>query len=178
MQNQRKADFFRLSFFIADNTLSADTLLWEASVSALAKLKLVSSKRQRTINPVQVRRHKLVSRLHEQIELAKAKLEGRTYTPTRLRGYRNVDTGERRSMEVPKRVKEWFWIAENGKINLAIKYGAKTVSLNKKGANAIELTNGTELVGTLHKLKEAVENGELDEAIAEVSNATRKGFKR
>ena len=78
--------------------------------------------------------------------------------------------------EVVKRVKEWFWVSDNGKINLAVKYGAKTLPLNKKGANAIELANGDELITTLKALKVAVANGELDEAIAEVSEATRLAF--
>ena len=80
------------------------------------------------------------------------------------------------TIETIKRVKEWFWITSDNKINLAIKYGSKTLPLNKKGAHAIEITNGTELIGTLHKLKEAVLAGEFDDAIADVSNATRKAF--
>ena len=96
----------------------------------------------------------------------------------RIKTITNKETGERMTVETVKRVKEWFWIAENGKINLAVKYGAKTLPLNKKGANAIELTNGTELIGTLHKLKDAVVAGEFDDAISEVSDATRKAFNK
>ena len=49
--------------------------------------------------------------------------------------------------------------------------------LNKKTkANAIELASGDELIATLKALKIAVANGELDEAITEVSEATRVGF--
>jgi len=40
------------------------------------------------------------------------------------------------------------------------------------------LLNGTGLIGTLHKLKDAVIAGEFDDAIAEVSNATRKAFNK
>ena len=66
---------------------------------------------------------------------------------------------------------------ENNKINLVVKYGAKTLVLNKKSkANAIELASGDELITTLKALKVAVANGELDEAIAEVSEATRLAF--
>jgi hypothetical protein len=78
--------------------------------------------------------------------------------------------------ETAKRIREWFWVADNGKINLAIKYGAKTLSLNKKGANAIELSNSDELITTLKSLKVMVANGELDEAINEMSLATRQAF--
>jgi len=48
--------------------------------------------------------------------------------------------------------------------------------LNKKGANAIECTNGDELINTLKALKLAVLDGELDDAITDVSTATRKAF--
>jgi hypothetical protein len=82
------------------------------------------------------------------------------------------------TVEVAKRVKEWFWINDAGKINLAIKYGAKTLPLNKKGANAIELSTGEELINTLKSIKVAVLNGELDDAITEVSEATRSAFKK
>jgi hypothetical protein len=112
------------------------------------------------------------------LELCEAQRNQQTYAPKRIKTITNKETGERMTVETVKRVKEWFWVAENGKINLVVKYGAKTLPLNKKGANAIELTNGTELLGTLHKLKDAVIAGELDEAIAEVSNATRKAFKK
>jgi hypothetical protein len=78
--------------------------------------------------------------------------------------------------EVAKRVREWFWINDAGKINLAIKYGAKTLPLNKKGANAIELANGDELIAMLKELKIATANGELDDAISEVSTQTRLAF--
>ena len=95
-----------------------------------------------------------------------------------MRTYTNKHTGERMTVEAVKRVKNWFWIAEDGKINLSIKYGSKTLALNKKGANAIQLTSGDELIAVLSSLKAAVAEGELDEAINEVSSITRDGFKK
>ncbi len=81
------------------------------------------------------------------------------------------------TVETVKRVKEWFWVSDSGKINLAIKYGSKTLVLNKKTkANCIELNNGEELIHTLKALKVDVLEGALDDAIAEVSKATREGF--
>ena len=134
------------------------------------------SKRHQTVSPIVHRRNKLVAKLHEQIELCEAQQAGKTYAPTRLKTYTNKQTGERMTVEAVKRVKEWFWIGDNGKINLAIKYGAKTLSLSAKGANAIELKDGAELIATLKELKIATANGELDDAITKVSNATRQAF--
>lgn len=145
-------------------------------MTVLTNLKLVASKKHLTVSPIVQRRNKLVAKLHEQIELCEAQRDGRIYAPKRLKTYTNKQSGERMTVEAVKRVKEWFWISENGKINLAIKYGAKTLLLNKKGANAIEIANGEELINTLKELKSATLNGELDDAINEVSSATRMAF--
>lgn len=145
-------------------------------MSTLTSLKLVVSKKHQTVAPIVQRRNKLIAKLHEQIELCEAQRSGNTYAPKKLKTYTNKQTGERMTVEVAKRVKEWFWISDSGKINLAIKYGAKTLPLNKKGANAIELSSGDELLNTLRELKTATLNGELDDAINEVSSATRLAF--
>lgn len=148
------------------------------AMSIVTNLKLITTVKSNSISPVLLRRSKLLAKVQEQIDMCEAKRNQQTYAPKRLKIVTDKETGERTTIETIKRVKEWFWITENGKINLAVKYGAKTLPLNKKGANAIELTNGTELIGTLHKLKDAVVAGEFDDAISEVSDATRKAFKK
>ena len=145
-------------------------------MTVLTNMKLVVGKKQHSTNPIVHRRNKLAAKLHEQIELCEAKRNGSTYAPLRMKTYTNKETGERMTAQVAKRVKEWFWVSESGRINLAVKYGAKTLPLNKKGANAIEVINADELIKTLGALKAAVLDGELDEAITEVSMATRDGF--
>ncbi len=147
-------------------------------MSTLTALKLIVGKRNATVAPIVVRRNKLIAKLHEQIELCEAQRNGTTYAPKRLRSYTDKQSGERVTVEAVKRVREWFWVSDSGKINLAVKYGAKTLSLNKKGANAIELASGDELIATLKTLKTAVANGEFDEAIAEVSKATKLAFSK
>ncbi len=158
-----------------DNTVLTPLTTKEFEMS-LSALKLVTAKKNLSVSPIVHRRNKLVAKLHEQIELCEAKRNGQTYAPKRLKTYTNKQTGERMTVEMAKRVKEWFWISDNGKINLSVRYGAKTLPLNKKGANAIECTNGEELINTLKTLKLAVMDGELDEAITEVSSATRRAF--
>jgi hypothetical protein len=148
-------------------------------MSTLNTLKLVVGKRNATASPIVYRRNKLVAKLHEQIELCEAKQTNKTYAPKRLKTYTNKQTGERMTVETVKRVKEWYWTSDSGKINLAIKYGSKTLTLNKKTkANCIELSNSAELIATLKALKTDVLNGVLDEAIDEVSTATKLGFSK
>lgn len=146
-------------------------------MSALAKLKLVASKRNTTQSPVQHRRNKLAGKIAEQIALATARIEGRVYAPTKLRTVTDSVTGERRTVEVHKRVKEWFWTADTGKINLSIRYGAKTLEL-AKGKNAIEVATQAELIDTLNTVKDAVLAGELDVQIEASSQSLRQGFKQ
>jgi transcriptional/translational regulatory protein YebC/TACO1 len=147
-------------------------------MTALTSLKLVTSKKHQSVSPVVHRRNKLIAKVHQQLELCEAQQAGNVYAPKRLKTFVNKQTGERMTTEVVKRVKEWFWIGDNGKINLAVKYGAKTLPLNKKGANAIELASGDELIATLKTLKQVIANGELDDAITEVSTATRASFNK
>ena len=145
-------------------------------MNALTGLKLVASKKNRTLSPVAHRRNKLVNKLHEQIELCEAQKAGEIYAPKRLRTVTNKQTGERVTIEAVKRVKEWFWINDAGKINLAVRYGSKVLTLNSKGANAVELSNGDELIAALHALKTAALAGELDAQIEAASGALRAGF--
>ena len=147
-------------------------------MTGLTSLKLVTSKKHQTVSPIVHRRNKLISKVHQQLELCEAQQAGNIYAPKRLKTFVNKQTGERMTTEVVKRIKEWFWIGDNGKINLAVKYGAKTLPLNKKGANAIELASGDELIATLKTLKQVIANGELDDAITEVSTATRASFNK
>jgi len=143
-------------------------------MSIIAKLKLVASKRERFTSPTVARRQKLAEKLEEQMALCIAQKNGTVYAPKRIKTVTNED-GERVRVEAIKRVKEWFWTTSSGKINLAVRYGSKTLELGK-GKNAIELNTDEELISTLALLKDAVIAGELDDAIANASDKLRAGF--
>ena len=145
-------------------------------MSFIAKLKLVSSKRERNLNPIIVRRNKLAAKIEEQLQLATAQKEGRLYAPKRSKNVTNAE-GERVAVETTKRVKEWYWTTPSNKINLSVRYGSKTLELSK-GKNAIELSSGDELLATLSMLKDAVIAGELDDAITNASDNLRAGFSK
>lgn len=143
-------------------------------MSFIAKLKLVSSKRERNLSPILLRRQKLASKIEEQIELARCQKNGTLYAPKRLKTVIN-ESGERVVIETTKRVKEWFWTTPNNKINLSIRYGSKTLEL-AKGKNAIELGSQDELIETLALIQQVVIGGELDEAITIASEKLKAGF--
>ena len=146
-------------------------------MSALANLKLVAAKRPVQLSPVVQRRNKVAKRIYEQIELAKAKQDGKVYSPTRLRTIKDEETGLNKTVQVPKRLKEWWFTADSGKLCVSLRYGAKVIEI-AKGKTAVELASETELVATLEVLKQAVESGELDGPIEAVSGAVKAAFKR
>jgi hypothetical protein len=53
-------------------------------MSALNSLKLIASKKNRSMSPVAHRRNKLAAKIHEQIELCEAQRTGAVYAPRRL----------------------------------------------------------------------------------------------
>lgn len=146
-------------------------------MSALANLKLIAAKRPMQLSPIVQRRNKVIKRIWEQIELAKAAQEGKTYAPTKLRTVKNDETGETTTVQVAKRIKEWWFVSDTGKLCVSVKYGAKVVEI-AKGKTAVELANANELVQTLETLKAAVEGGELDTQLEAVSGAVKAAFKK
>ena len=144
-------------------------------MAVLSALKLVSATRTQVKDPVVQRRNKLLEKLQEQLMMAESKLTGRVYAPTKIRTVVD-EVGDRKTIEVPKKVREWFWMGEGGKVNMSIKYGAATLYLNGKNATAIELPSMDELVSVIKSLKVAVLDGEFDKAIGSATKATREGF--
>ena len=147
-------------------------------MAALSSLQLAMSKKAVKASPIVHRRNKLVAKIHEQLELCEAKMNGQLYAPKKLRTYINKQTGERMTVEAVKRIKEWHWIAPDGLIHLSVKYGSKVLPLASDGSNAIVCVNKEALIQALKTLKIAVLDGELDAAITEASNYTKSGFSK
>ena len=144
-------------------------------MSAMNSLKLVAAKRPQTASPVVQRRNKLSNQLWEQIELAKCTTDGRAYAPTRLRTVKDKHTGERKTVEAVKRVRQWWFVADSGRLCLQVRYGSKVMEL-AKGKNSIDVGTAAELVGVLETVKRCVEAGELDTQIEAASAAVRERF--
>ena len=145
-------------------------------MSTIAQLKLSNTKRSTQLSPIEHRRNKLANKIGEQILLAQAQAAGETYTQKRYKIQRNED-GSSRTVEVAKRVRQWWWAAEGGRVCLNIRYGSKVLEL-AKGKSTVEVANNDELIGTLSMIQSAVTAGELDTQIEAASGAVRKGFKQ
>jgi hypothetical protein len=147
-------------------------------MTALANLKLVAGKQTRAVTPIVAKREKLCVKIQEQILACEAYQGGQLYAPQRIKTVINKVTGQRETIAVTKRVREWYWRTNDRKINLVVKYGAKTLALGKGGKNAVELANENEVMDALRLIMNAVNLGELDDAIMEACSATRTAFKK
>ena len=146
-------------------------------MATLATLKLSAAVKPAHMPAIQVRRNKLAKRLWEQTELAKAQNAGTQFMATKLRTVVENDTGLRKQVEVSKRIKQWWFVTDGGKLALSIRYGARLLEL-AKGKFSVEIASEKELVPTLEAIKAAVMAGELDAQMEAASNKLRDGFSK
>ncbi|QWD88899.1 hypothetical protein GQ367_08490 [Polynucleobacter sp. MWH-CaK5] len=143
-------------------------------MSALNNLKLSAVKRPTALPAIQQRRNKLSNKLWEQIQLAKAQQTGATFSTKRFKTVRDI-TGATKTVELQKRVRQWWFVADSGKLCLNVKYGTKVLEL-QKNKPSVELNTPADLINTLEIIKGAVEAGELDSQIEFASGAVRARF--
>ena len=144
-------------------------------MAIFSTLKLVAAKKPTFVSPVQARRNKLSTRLWEQIELAKAQRNGTVFAPTRTKTIRD-DAGNTRTVERSRRIKQWWFISDAGKVCFSIRYGSRVLELSK-GKTAIEVATPAELINALETVRSAVDAGELDGQLEIASTTLRGAFK-
>jgi hypothetical protein len=144
-------------------------------MSTLNTLKLVAVKKPTHTPTVVIRRNKLASKVWEQLQLAKSQIEGTKFEVKKYRSYTDKESGLRKQVEVPKRIREWWFKDEQGKVCVAIKYGTRVLEL-AKGKHSIEVGSTDELIKALELVKQAVELGELDQQLEQASGSVRKSF--
>lgn len=136
-------------------------------MSFIQTVKLAEYKPGSVRSPVARRREKLAFKVEEQIKLA----VDSTYRPTKIVWSRSAD-GTEHKVEQPKRIKRWWVEAQDGTVQLTVRYGAKPLEL-AKGKNAIALKSKDEVEDTLRKLQQAVLNGEFDTILEQQIGVTK-----
>jgi len=159
----------------SENKVAALLHRKDNAMTALTGLKLTAAQKPTQMPPVQQRRNKLAKRLWEQMELAKAHQAGTHYAPIKFRSVKDETTGLRKQVETNKRVKAWWFVADNGKLSLSVRYGTKVLEL-ARGKFAVEVGTEKDLVSVLEVIKTAVLAGELDASIENAANKLRDGF--
>lgn len=145
-------------------------------MSTLSTLKLVDFQKPSSMPPIVQRRNKVIDKLWEQQKLAESLGTGSPYAPIKSKRIKDIE-GNIKQVEVPKRIKPWWFTSESGKTCLAIKYGSQVIEISK-GKQAIELGSSKELVNLITQLRQAVEAGELDSQIDQASASVRARFSK
>ena len=134
----------------------------ENEMSHLAKLNLKTVQRVVQKDPVIMRRDKLLAGIAEQMLVLDAAGRGESYI-TKIKRWRADGNGDKVLVEVPKRVRPWFFQQDNGWY-VQCRYGARILTINGK-SNAVFVNKLEDVAGVLDALKAATESGELDGAV-------------
>ena len=144
------------------------------TLDSLKTLKLTDAKRPKNQPPLVQRRNKLVSKLWEQIELAKAKHNGKDFVVKRYKNVKDLE-GNVKSIEKSKRIKPWWFTSSTGTLCINVFYGSKVLEL-ANGKSAVEATDLPNVIEVLEILKREAEIGTFDTAIEAASLQLRSRF--
>ena len=128
-------------------------------MSMLKSLQLVSVPKSFSSDPKLARRHKFVTQLEQQLELARDE----NYVVRRQRWVKQAD-GTKQLVESPKRVKRWWRTDAVGNCFFILRYGNKLVPV-ADGKSAIAVGERANLAKVIDLVITAARDGELDAAI-------------
>ena len=145
-----------------------------ANLDGLNTLKLTDAKRPKNQPPIVHRRNKLISKLWEQLELAKAKHSGKDFVIKRYKNVKDLE-GNIKSIEKLKRIKPWWFTSTTGSLCINVFYGSKLLEL-ASGKTAVEASELENVIEVLELLKREAEIGTFDAAIEAASLQLRSRF--
>ena len=117
----------------------------------LRSLQLVHFEHPTHRNPRLHRRHKLLAKLSDQLQLAR----NSEYQSTKTQFVADSE-GNMQQVQRAKRVRRWWTVKADGTVQLTILYGSKPLEL-AKGKNVVKVASESELVSTLEQIRAAVE---------------------
>ena len=141
-------------------------------MTGICSLKLISSTPVRSIDSKLARRKKLSKRLLEQLEMARSIKKGENHEVIFSKRVRDTETGELIEVNLPKKIKPWWWTSDDGKTCLTLRYGARPIEL-VKGRNTIEAVGIDGVISSLVVVHRALMAGELDEQIDSLLTRSR-----
>ena len=133
-------------------------------MGVLEKLKIVALAPKVKGTVEQERRKQLAEQLTEQLKLAEAALGGDQYLRTKATWVTDAE-GNRVRMQRPVKLRQWWTVGTAGTVQFGVRYGAVPVQL-QQGKTAVEVAKLGDLPAMINMLRQAVEAGELDAAVA------------
>ncbi|PKM18769.1 MAG: hypothetical protein CVV11_10070 [Gammaproteobacteria bacterium HGW-Gammaproteobacteria-15] len=138
-------------------------------MSILSSLKVIARPKIEPKPPILGKRLKLIEKLDEQQAMAQAMLDGQAYEAYKDKKVKDPETGERKTVRTRKAVRPWYF-DDSEHYYFEIKVGLKTLEL-EKGKAAIDVGKKEDLPTVISTIIKAVESGELDAQILQLSPA-------
>ena len=153
---------------ISDGSKEDDRVVKFMTTKFLDTLTLSSeTEKVQHIDKTATLREKLLLSLAEQGDMAKAMLEGRDYTAVRV-VVEQDNEGTEVEVEKVVQVRRWFYTNNGKEWYLEIRYDNKAIEL-APGRTSILVSNRDRIVEVIETVIRAVEEKELDAAIAEIA---------
>jgi hypothetical protein len=137
----------------------------EQNMTALKSLTFAPLPKLTAADPVIQRRAKLIVRLQQQIAL----VQDPQFTLTRQKWIAD-EAGVKQLRSLPKKVRPWWRIDPTGAVVLTVRYGARVIEF-APGKAAIAVGKKEKLIPTIETVIAAVEAGELDGVLAQMSKS-------
>lgn len=138
----------------------------------LQALTFITKPKVETVNPIEVKRAKLIVRLNEQRAMVQCLLENTEFT-----AYKDVyiiddETNDKRKVKRPKRIRPWFYQSAS-KYYFEIKYGTKSLEI-QKNKPTIDVGSKNELLTVIDTIIDATKQGFLDTELTKVKGPNKK----
>ncbi len=130
----------------------------------------ISKKSEKTTPHINLRL-KMIAAIHEQIMAVNYELKNEHYVRVVQKKVVNEHTGGKELTEVQRTLRKMWWKSSNG-ILLEIRFGNRPMKI--AGKNSIIVGELSNLIPTFEKIKQAVDAGELDVAMAEISDSRKR----
>ncbi|MGB0834757.1 MAG: DUF6641 family protein [Psychrobium sp.] len=125
-----------------------------------------------TVSPIEVKRNKLIIRLNEQRAMVQCLLENTDFTAYKEVFITDDESGEKRKVKRPKRVRPWFYQSAD-KYYFEIKYGTKSLEI-QKNKPTIDVGSKEELLTVIDTIIDATKQGFLDAELAKVKGPKKQ----
>lgn len=133
-------------------------------MSLLSKLSLSDKSPHDGVSPVDRKRRRLLEQLDQQMIAAKLALENKPATREVQRWTKVVGTADKQLVTKLVPIRKWWWASANGQIMFSLRQGNRVMEI-APGKLAIEVRQLANLPDVLSTVREAIENGELDEQL-------------
>tara|TARA_R110000737_G_C14624499_1_gene494336 strand:- start:13168 stop:13617 length:450 start_codon:yes stop_codon:yes gene_type:complete len=137
----------------------------------LQALTFTTKPKVEVVNPIEVKRAKLIIRLNEQRAMVQCLLNNTEFTAFKDVYIVDEESGDKRKVKRPKRIRPWFYQSAE-KYYFEVKYGTKSLEI-QKNKPAIDVGDKTELLTIIDTVIDAVKQGFLDAELKAVKGPVK-----